>query len=316
MSPLADTSRNFVVAIDFGGTKVAAGTAAMDGTLIRSERISTEAAQGAEQAVARALVLARDLRDATAEETGGDCVAAAAVSPGIVLDDAVLLAPNVPGWGNLALPRLLRDGLGMATVAVGNDVNAAALAEARWGALRDADPALFVSLGTGIAAGIVIGGRIFNGAHGAAGEIGYSLRRPTDVVSFAHGHAPLEEFAGGRAIGDRAGRALGVDLTAADAFARTDLPAGFLEETLAELSMQLANVAIVLDPQRVAVGGGLMAHGEVIIPALRDRMRAAVPFPPDVVWAQFPDDGALHGAVALALDHAATGAVQRSEVAP
>jgi glucokinase len=290
MAALPDQPGDFVVAIDFGGTKVAVGTAAMDGTLIRSERISTEAARGAEQAVERAVLLARDLRDAAAE-AGGRCVAAAAVSPGIVLEDAVLLAPNVPGWGELTLPALLRDGLGMGTVAVGNDVNAAALAEARWGALRGADPALFVSLGTGIAAGIVIGGRILEGAHGAAGEIGYSLRRSADGVSFADGHAPLEEFAGGRAIGERAGR---------------------VEDTLAELTMQLANVAIALDPQRVAVGGGLMAHGDVIIPALRERMQAAVPFAPDVVWADFPDDGALRGAVALALDLAAA---ERSEVA-
>jgi glucokinase len=290
MSGLSDESSDFVVAIDFGGTKVAAGTAALDGTLLRFARIKTEAAHGAEQAVQRAVLLARDLRDVTAEDTVPPrrCVAAAAVSPGIVLEDSVLLAPNVPGWGELALPGLLRAGLGMETVAVGNDVNAAALAEARWGALAGADPALFVSLGTGIAAGIVIGGRIFDGAHGAAGEIGYSLRHPKDGVAFADGHAPLEEFAGGRAIGERAGR---------------------VEDTLAELSMQLANVAIALDPQRVAVGGGLMAHGDVIIPALRERMQAAVPFPPDVVWADFPDDGALRGAVALALDLAAAEVV-------
>jgi glucokinase len=312
MAPLGEPPSDFVVAIDFGGTKVAVGTATTDGTLIRSERIDTEAARGAEQAVERAVLLARDLHEATAAQTGGRCVAAGAVSPGIVRDDAVLLAPNVPRWGELALPSLLRDGLGMALVAIGNDVNAAALAETRWGALHGADPTLFVSLGTGIAAGIVIGGRIFAGAHGAAGEIGYSLRHPADARAFANGHAPLEEFAGGRGIGERAGRALGVDLTAADAFARTDLPAGFLDETLAELTMHLANVAIALDPERVAVGGGLMARGDLILPALRARMRAAVPFPPTIVRAAFPDDGALRGAVALALELAA----ERSEVTP
>src|SRR5438045_1639138 len=81
------------------------------------------------------------------------------------------------------------------------------------GELRDADPGLFVSLGTGIAAGIVIDGRVLEGAHGAAGEIGYSLRRPTDDATFAQGHAPLEEFVGGRAIGERAGRLVGGELT-------------------------------------------------------------------------------------------------------
>ena len=314
MARMEGRPEDFVVAIDFGGTKVAVGTARLDGTLIRSARIDTDAPRGAQQVVERALALARDLRDATAEETDGRCRGAGAVSPGIVSDEAVLLAPNVPGWGELALPFLLREGLGTPTVAVGNDVNAAALAEARWGVLRGADPALFVSLGTGIAAGIVIGGRIFEGAHGAAGEIGYSLRHPADDTAYSDGHAPLEEFVGGRAIGDRAGRALGIDLTAADAFERGDLPAGFLEETISELSMQLANVAIALDPARVAIGGGLMAHADVIIPALRARMRSAVPFPPEVVAAEFPSDGALRGAVALALDMAAERESDASEV--
>src|SRR5437763_16860204 len=165
-------ARDFVVAIDFGGTKVAVGSATRDGTMLRAERIEAEAARGAPQAVERPVTLARTVRDTTAEATGGICVGAGVVSPGIIRDDAVMLAPNVPGWDALALPALLRDGLDTATVAVGNDVNAAALAEARWGALRGADPGLFVSLGTGIAAGIVIGGRVFEGAHGAAGGVG------------------------------------------------------------------------------------------------------------------------------------------------
>src|SRR5437763_3893632 len=137
---------DFVVAIDFGGTKVAVGSATSDGTLLRSDRIETVAARGAAQAVERAVALARAVRDATAEATGGSCLGVGAVSPGIIRDDSVLLAPNVPGWGDIALAALLRDGLETALVAVGNDVNAAALAEARWGALRGADPGLFVSL--------------------------------------------------------------------------------------------------------------------------------------------------------------------------
>jgi glucokinase len=71
---------------------------------------------------------------------------------------------------------------------------------------------------------------------------------------------------------------------------------------LAELTMQVANLAIAIDPQRIALGGGLMAHADTILPALRERVLNAVPFPPDVVPARFLYDGALRGAVALALD--------------
>src|SRR4051812_5199671 len=288
----------FVVALDFGGTKIDVGTARRDGELILSERIETNAERGALQAVERAIAAARRL----AERTDGDCVGAGAVSPGIVEDDRVLLAPNVPGWDALQLRALLRDGLGLGSIALANDVNAAALAEARWGALAGSEVGTFVSLGTGVKAGLVIGGKVFEGAHRAAGEIGYSLRDAADGASFAAGQAPFEEFVGGRALGERASAVVGERLSAAEAFSHPELPATFLDDWLAELTMHVANLAIAVDPERIAVGGGLMAHADTILPALRERVAVAVPFPPDVVPARFLQDGALRGAAALASD--------------
>jgi glucokinase len=288
----------FVLALDFGGTKIDVGTASLDGELIVAERIDTQAERGAPQAVERALEVARRL----AEQTEGDCRGVGAVSPGIVEEDRVLLAPNVPGWDGLELPALLRDGLGLSSIAVANDVNAAALAETRWGALAGSSVGVFLSLGTGVKAGLVIGGRVFEGAHRAAGEIGYSLRDPADGASFAAGQAPLEEFVGGRALGDRASALVGARLSAADAFSHPDLPESFLDGWLAELTMHAANLAIAFDPDRIAVGGGLMAHADTILPALRERMADAVPFPPEILPARFLQDGALRGAAALAID--------------
>src|SRR3954470_23233046 len=186
-------SPDFVLALDFGGTKVDVATAAPDGELLATARLDTDAPAGAEQAVERALACARELRASTAATTGGRCLAAGASSPGIVLADRVLLAPNVPGWTELALADRLRDGLGLEDVVCATDVKAATLAELRWGALSDADPGVFLSLGTGLAAGIVIRGRVLGGANGAAGEIGYALRGVHDDGGAADGRAPLEE---------------------------------------------------------------------------------------------------------------------------
>jgi predicted NBD/HSP70 family sugar kinase len=295
---MAAECESYVLAIDFGGTKIAVGSARLDGELIVSDRIETRADRGPEQAIERALVAARKVR----ERTAGDCLGAGAVSPGIIDEPGVQLTPNLPGWERFALPAVLREGLGVASIAVANDVNAAALAETRWGALAGSDVGIFVSLSTGVKAGLVIGGQVYEGAHGAAGEIGYSVRDPADGAGFAAGHAPLEEFVGGRAIGERAGALLGQSLSAAEVFSHSGLPEGFLDEWLAELTMHLANLAIAIDPERIAVGGGLMARADRILPALRERMQAVVPFPPDVVPARFLHDGALRGAAALALD--------------
>ena len=173
-------TRDFVLGIDFGGTKIALATATLDGELMECDRLETDAAGGAIQAVERAFVRGEELVAAAAENRDGRCVAVSAVSPGIVFEDHVALAPNVPGWQELKLPALLRERFAPAPSAVGTDVKAAAVAELRWGSLRGADPAILLILGTGIAAAIVVDGEVLQGANGAAGEIGYSLRNGAD----------------------------------------------------------------------------------------------------------------------------------------
>ena len=287
-----------VAALDFGGTKIALATATPAGEILAQERIDTEPERGAEPALRRAMEAARAL----VTRTGGRCVAVGAVCPGIPLTDRVLLAPNVPGWGDLAFERELRAGLGIERVAVRNDVKAAAAAEARHGALRGADPGVFLSLGTGIAAAIVVGGRVLDGAHGTSGELAYVLGGADEPHAFADGHAPLEERAGGRFIGERASAVAGRPLTAAEAFASDDpRVAALVDRTLDELAVHVANVAILVDPERIAVGGGLMASADRVLGALRSRLARAVPFPPEVVPARFVHDGALRGALDLAL---------------
>jgi glucokinase len=303
--------RDFVLAIDFGGTKMALATADLGGEPIESARLDTDAARGATQAVERALQRAQELLAITEQARDGRCLAVGAVSPGIVYPERVALAPNVPGWEELPLPRLIGEGLGHLPSEVATDVKAAALAELRWGSLRDADPAILIVLGTGLAAAIVVGGEVVAGANGAAGEIAYSVRAANELAA-ADGRAPLEELAGGRAIGERASALLGGALTAADVFAHPDPRARRLvDDALAELAIHVANMAIVVDPARIAVGGGLMSHSEVVLPALGERLRAAVPFPPELVPARFIHDGSLRGAIALALD--AVAAMSQSE---
>jgi predicted NBD/HSP70 family sugar kinase len=285
-----------VLGFDFGGTKVAIGVADRGGTLLRQRRLDTEPEAGAEQVVTRALAAARDL-------LAGDVpVSVGVASPGITLPDRILLAPNVPDWEHLRLRELVVAEFGPA-VAIGNDVKAAGLAESRWGTLAGVDPAVFLSLGTGIAAALVVGGRVLAGANGAAGEIGYNLRGVGNTAAFAAGSAPLEEAVGGRGLGRRASERLGRPVTAAELFALAGVDpvaAGLVAEALDELSTHVANLAITVDPQRIAVGGGLAGSADVVLPALRERLAHAVPFPPEVVAARFGQDAALRGAIALA----------------
>src|SRR6266571_804016 len=79
-----------------------------------------------------------------------------------------------------------------------------ARAEVRWGVLAGCDPAVYLNLGTGLAAAIVIGGQVVDGVNGAAGEIGYNLRSVTDVGRALDQRAHLEHMVSGQALAERA----------------------------------------------------------------------------------------------------------------
>jgi glucokinase len=295
----------FVLGIDVGGTKIALATARPDGALLRVERHPTEAARGAEQAFGRAIAAGLRLVDETAAEYGGTLRAVGLSTMGITRYNGVLLAPNVPGWDRLAIPGRLRSAFQGVAHGIENDVKAATRAELRWGALRGCRNAIYLNVGTGIAAGLIVEGAVVEGANGAAGEIAYNLRTPHEESGAALGRVPLEEYVGGRAIGERASLRFGRPLTARDVFeqADSDLEArGLVEETLGEMIFHVTNLAIALDPERIAVGGGLMASEALILPRLQAHMRRFVPFPPSVVAASLVHDAGLMGAVVVAVE--------------
>ena len=96
-------TERLILGIDFGGTKVALGLADREGKLLATRRLDTDAQAGADQVVTRALAAAKSL---LADEGAADSITAiGVVSPGIVLPDRILLAPNVPGWEQLHLER-------------------------------------------------------------------------------------------------------------------------------------------------------------------------------------------------------------------
>jgi glucokinase len=306
IDPIGNEQAEVILGIDFGGTKVAIGVAdPATGALLVQRRLDTNAPDGAVQAVERAVSAAKELLTEYARTHPVQLLAVGVVSPGIVLPDRILLAPNVPGWGRLRLRDEITERIGALPIATGTDAKAAALAEARWGALAGTDPGLFLSLGTGLAAAIVVGGRVLAGANGASGEIGYNLRGVEDSGGFANGNGSLEEAVGGRWLGERASALFARPLTAAELFAlaeHDDVARELMNGALDELAVHIANLAITIDPGRIAVGGGFTRSAGVVLPALRRRLLQGAPFPPELVPARFEQDGALRGAVALAMD--------------
>ena len=293
-----------LLAIDFGGTKIAVAMADPSGRRLASATVDSAGELGARAAFQRGVGAARDLLG----QVSNPHLAAVGVSTfGIPFDDRVELAPAIAGWDDLPLGRELRAAFPGAEIRMATDAKAAAGAEATWGALRGCDPAVYLNLGTGLSVAIVIGGRVLAGRNGAAGEIGYNLRAVSDVGLPLERRVPLEWMVSAKALARRATTAVGSarELTAAEAFeasAGNQALDDVIDEFVAELAFHLVNLANGIDPMRIAVGGGMTGSWERLRPGLDQALRAGVPFPPELVLAEFPFDAPLIGAIALAVE--------------
>jgi len=302
-----------VLGLDFGGTKIAGAVCDMTGFRLGSMTIDTRATDGAQTSLERGLLAARSLLDTSAG--GRPLAAVGACTIGIPSENGISLAPTIPGWGALVLDRELRRVFEGAEIRLATDVKAAAQAEAEWGALVGCDPGIYLNLGTGLAVAIVANGAVVAGSHGAAGEIGYNLRHLTDVGQLLDDRLPLEGAVSGLALTRAARNVFPTAESAAAVFERAaDNPwvARLVTDFIAELSYHLVNLAIAVDPARIVVGGGMVRSWDQLYGGLREALDAAVPFPPDLVRADFPFDAPLMGALALGL--AAAREVRGEEV--
>ncbi len=293
-----------VLGLDFGGTKIAAAVCDLAGNKLASVVVDSLGELGARGSFERGIAAARELLATAAD--GAPLAAVGVATFGIPFEDRVELAPAITGWDALPLGRDLRAAFPGARIMMATDAKAAAMAEARWGALTGYDPAVYLNLGTGLAAAIVTGSRVLTGRNGAAGEIGYSLREPADVGLLADRRILLEDMVSGQALQRRAAQT-GRMLTAAEVFAASTTDPELDElvtDFVRELAFHVVNLAILVDPARIAVGGGMVRSWERIRPVLADALRQAVPYPPELVLAHFPHDAPLLGAVAMAVDAA------------
>jgi glucokinase len=300
-----------ILGMDFGGTKIAAAVCDLDGIRLGATTTASAADGGAQASLERGIAAAQALLADVAP--GRPLVALGACTFGIPGEDRIDLAPNIAGWSDLALGHELRRAFGGVEIRLATDVKAAAQAEAEWGALAGCDPGIYLNLGTGLAVAIVANGAVLHGRHGAAGEIGYNLRNLSDVGVALEDRLPLEEFVSGKALAQHAVRLGGSsgDVEGLFGFASADPEAAkVLADFLDELAFHLVNLTIAIDPVRIVVGGGMVRSWQQLQPRLRAALDAAVPFPPELVVADFPFDAPLMGALALGSAAARASSIQ------
>ena len=228
-------------------------------------------------------------------------------SPGVFepTRGAVTLAPNLPGWGRQGLLAALRDELG-SRIGLENDVNLAAEGE-RWRGLgRDVRNFGFLSVGTGVGMGLVLDGKLYRGASGAAGEVGYLPIGADPYDPQVRRRGAFEEAVNGNAVVRAAGEAgLSGSLSAKRVFAlarKGDPLAGQVVEGEARrLALGLAIVVAVVDLELVILGGGLGGNADLLLPSIERELRALSPLRPRLAVSALGEDAVLQGAVATSL---------------
>ncbi len=242
----------------------------------------------------------------------GVWVGAQAAAIGVVLPGAVDPArgtaasvANMPGWDNVPVADVLGLPRGI-PVAVENDANAAAVGEGWIGAAKGLRDYVFIALGTGIGAGVVIDGRLHRGANFLAGEVAF-FPMTREQLRTGDWEQCLEGQAGGRAAARTAVELFGERATAGELFdaakAGHAAASAWLAQTQEYLAMAVADIAALLDPQAVVFGGGVIAaQGEWFLAPIRDLALRCAPGRPKIVMSALGADAQIAGAVRLALD--------------
>ncbi|MGO8670604.1 MAG: ROK family protein [Capsulimonadaceae bacterium] len=262
-----------LIGIDIGGTKSAAVVGTAAGTILHRVSAPTPLDGGRD-----GIAFLASLAEGACRAAGVKVVGAAAtgVSFGGSWDSAAgrsLRPPNLPLWEGMPLETLLREALGV-DVAVENDANATALAEHRWGSGRGCDDMAFLTMGTGIGAGLILGGRLYRGRSDLAGEIGHACVLPGGPLCACGKRGCLETLASGTAIG-RIGRER-LDDPAIDAHgvctrARAGDPAAraVVDEAARWMGIGIANLLHTLNLRRVILGTLAVAAGDLFLPPIR-----------------------------------------------
>ncbi len=310
-----------LLALDYGGTKHTAAVLRLgERAWCAHTRVYSPPGADATCDQATMLHMARQL---LAQAPGR--LAAVGVSFGGPVDAArglVRLSHHVPGWEETPLRDLLAAELGV-PVAVDNDANVAALGEWRFGAGQGCASLLYVTVSTGIGGGWILGGRVWSGADGMAGEIGHVVVRPGGTECACGKAGCLEAEACGLAIAAAAqaavrhnapagagllvsagGRAEAITArhVATAAAAGDALAQAILDRAAQALGAGLGAAINLLNPERVCLGGGVTKSGERWWRVVRETARDhALPQDRvDIVPAALGDDAPLWGAVALA----------------
>ncbi|MSO25401.1 MAG: ROK family protein [Candidatus Nanopelagicaceae bacterium] len=311
-------SSSLTIGIDIGGTKVLGGVVDGSGKIIESARRVTPAA-GGKELIATIVELIKELNVKHEIAGIGICVAAL-----ISADQGTIVgAPNIANLSELNFVAEIKKVFDLPVIAE-NDANAAMWAEYKFGNAKGFNPVMFFIIGTGMGGGLVIDGKLFRGANGIGAEFGHMIVQPKGILCGCGAHGCIEQYASGSALMRYAKDAITADPVAGKALLET---AGEINNLTGEILTQAAkngdqlaisafnkqadwlgsacaSYTLLLDPQAIVVGGGVVQAGELFLAPVRAAMEKYMPFAgthllPKVIAAKFGNDAGVIGAADL-----------------
>ena len=307
---------DLTIGIDIGGTKISAGVVDSSGNLIDSSKCSTPA-EGGKDLISSVVNLVKELNKKYEIKGIGISIAA------LISSDygTIVGAPNIANLSKLNFANEIKEEFKLPII-IENDANAAMWAEFKFGSAKGLNPVMFFIIGTGVGGGLVIDGKLFKGANGIGAEFGHMCVVPNGLLCGCGAKGCIEQYASGGALIRYANEALlanpdkseevlsfgegklsGTALTKA-AKAGNELALAAFSKQADWLGLACASYSLIIDPQAIIIGGGVVDAGELFLAPVRAAMRKYMPFAeshasPKIIAAKFGNDAGLIGAADL-----------------
>jgi glucokinase len=281
---LGEDADDLILSIDLGGTKILTAVTNSQGKMLSRDHSITPAPKGHEAVIQSILESAhRALEQANVAIS--ELTAIGVGAPGLSNPETGILftSPNLPGWRDIPLRQIIQERLGKKTFLI-NDANAAALGEFYFGAARGVRNFIYITLSTGIGGGIVIDGKIYSGAIGAAGEVGHMTIDDEGPLCNCGNRGCWETLASGTALAREARHRIEEgNMTSILEYAQGDIEKvtaqvvhsaakhgdNLAKELIARtgyyVGVGLANLINIFNPGLIVIGGGLSNIGDMLL---------------------------------------------------
>lgn len=290
----------YLIGIDIGGTNLRAAVISKESTILETFKIENEVQKGAAYNLDKLISQIKDeWKDYEFEKVGVG-------APGpLNLKAGKLLNPvNLKGWENFNIKEYLNEKLNL-PVQVNNDANVAGLAESLVGSAKECESVFYITVSTGVGGALILDKKIINGAHSQTAEI-YNMIINEDRYSHVGlNKGGLEGQCSGVHIARIASDAYGKHLTTKEVFdlykKKDEKAVQVIEKWVDNISIGIANIIAVIDPETVVIGGAVMINNPYLLPKVIESTKTKVADPAmvDIRIAEIGDNAGLIGAAML-----------------